>query len=260
MEHPIFKKIENSKPADFGDIFSKSFEIYKTHFTEGLVHTLISIGVSIPLLLIVYIPVLPLYIEMMQNAGDPYYTPSFLDEYSLPVILGWYLLVFLMSFLMQAINFSIYGHLFKVLKKKDFNTNEDVGGYFDIIKRHFGKMIVLSLASAGIAILATLACYIPLFYVIVPLHWIFPIFIFNEDLGVSDIIKAAFKFANKNWLMFALLGIVCGILGSIGIIGCYIGIIFTYFFPYMATYVTYRDCIGFDDVDEISSIGQTVEE
>lgn len=255
MEHPIFKKIENSKPADFGDIFSKSFEMYKENFSEGLMHALISIAVSIPLMLIVYIPLFPMYMEMMQNVGDPYYTPSVLEDYSIAIIIGWYILVFILSFVMQVINMSIYGRFFMVLKKKDFGGHEDVGGYFDIIKQHFGKLILLSLATMGIALLATMLCYVPILYAIVPMHWIFPMFIFNQELSVSDTVKAAFKFANKNWLMFFLLGFVCIIVSALGYVICGIGIILTYFFFYIATYVTYRDCIGFDDVDAISEIG-----
>ena len=142
---------------------------------------------------------------------------------------------------------SVYGHFMKFLKKEDAGSNEDIGGYFTILKEHFGKLLLLSLASMGIAILATLLCYLPIFYVMVPLHWIFPMFIFNEKLSVSDTIKAAFKFGNKNWGIFFGLGFVCIILASLGAIACYIGMIATMFFTYIATYVTYRDTIGFDE-------------
>ena len=98
-------------------------------------------------------------------------------------------------------------------------------------------------------------CYLPILYAMVPLHWIFPMFIFNTNLSVSEIIKAAFKFANKNWLVFFGLGFVCLIISGLGVILCYIGIIFTAFFTYIATYVTYRDTIGFDGADEIDEIG-----
>ena len=247
MESNLFQKIENSKSVDFGDVLAKSFELYKKYFKEGLTHSLVALAVVIPFLLIVYIPLVPFYIELLQNAGDPYYTPSFLNEYSIVIIIVWYLLVIVLSFVMQLVNMSVYGHLMKFLRNEDTGSNEDIGGYFTILQKHFGKLILLSLASAGIAILATLLCYLPIFYAMVPLHWIFPIFIFNEKLSVSDTIKAAFKFANKNWLMFFGLGFVTLILASLGGIVCYIGMVATVFFTYIATYVTYRDSIGFDD-------------
>ena len=260
MEHPIFEKIQKSPQPDFGDILSKSFELYKKTFSQGLTHTLISLVVIIPFVLIVYIPLIPMYVEMLQNAGDPYYQPTFMEDYTPVMMVGWVIIVFILSFIMQMVNMSIYGHYFKELKRADYGTNEDIGGYFTILKTHFNKLLLLSLATMGIAILAALLCYLPIFYVMVPLHWIFPIFIFNDKLSVSDTIKAAFKFGNKNWLLFAGLGIVVSIIASLGAIACYIGMIATLFFTYIATYVTYRDTIGFDDVDGISSIGKPLEE
>ena len=86
MKSDIFERIENSKPVDFGDVLSKSFELYQKHFTQGLTHSLIVFAVAIPFVLIMYIPIMPVYIEMIQNAGDPYYTPSIFEDYS-PLII-----------------------------------------------------------------------------------------------------------------------------------------------------------------------------
>ena len=260
MEHPIFEKIRKSPQPDFGDVISKSFELYKNTFTQGLTHSLVMLAVAIPVLLIVLIPILPFYIEMFQHMGDPYYRPSILDDISISMIIGWYVLVFILSFLTSFVNVSVYGHYFKLLKKVDLGTNEDIGGYFTILKSHFSKILLLSLASGGIALLATLLCYLPIFYVIIPLHWVFPIFIFNDKLSVGETINAAFKLGNKNWLVFAGIGIVVSIIASLGTIACYIGMIATLFFTYVATYVTYRDTIGFDEVDGIAEIGKSTED
>ena len=260
MEHPIFERIQKSPQPDFGDVISKSFELYKKTFSQGLTHALISLLVIIPFILVIYIPLIPIYFEMLQNAGDPYYTPSAFNDYTPAMIVGWVIVVFFFFFLVQIVMMSIYGHFFKELKRIDFGTNEPIGGYFTLLKTHFGKFFMLSLATMGIAILAILLCYLPVFYVMVPLHWVFPIFIFNDKLSVGDTIKAAFKFGNKNWLVFAGIGFVASIIASLGAIACYIGMIATMFFTYVATYVTYRDTIGFDDVDGISDIGKPSEE
>lgn len=260
MEHPIFERIQKSPQPDFGDVISKSFELYQKTFTQGLTHSLVMLAVAIPVLLIVIIPIIPFYVEMFQHLGDPYYRPSILDDISISMIIGWYVLVFLLSFLTSFVSVSVYGHYFKLLKKVDLGTNEDIGGYFTILKSHFSKILLLSLASGGIAILAAVLCYLPVFYVIVPLHWVFPIFIFNDKLSVGETIRAAFKFANKNWLVFAGIGFVVSMMASLGAIVCYIGMIATMFYTYVATYVTYRDTIGFEDVDGIANIGKPLEE
>ncbi|WP_281986852.1 hypothetical protein [Aquimarina aggregata] len=246
MEHPIFNKIENSKKPDFGDVLSKSFELYKKTFSMGVTHSLISLVIMIPFLLIVYVPVLPGYIEMIQNAGDPYYQPSFFEDISPVMIVIWVLVIFIMSFLLQVLNFSVYGHFLKALKKIDLNTDDDIGGYFTIAKQHFGKIILISLATMGIALLATLACYFPIFYVMVPFQLVIPIFIFNQEMSVGDIIKAAFKLGNKYWLVLFGLIFISGMLSALGVIACYVGIIFTMFFSYVVSYYVYKDTVGFE--------------
>ncbi len=258
MKTDLFERIENSRSVDFGNVLSRSFELYQKFFNQGLTHSLVALLVVIPFIIIIYLPIIPIYVEILANAGDPYYTPTFIEQYSVGIIIFWYLMIFALSFLMQLVFMSVYGRFMKFMKNEDTGGNEDIGGYFTILKNHFGKLLLLTLASMGIALLAALLCYLPLFYAIVPLHWIFPMFIFNEDLSVADIIKAAFKFANKNWLIFFALGFVVSILASLGMIVCYIGLILTTFFTYIATYVTYRDSIGFDEpTTEITEFSST---
>lgn len=249
MKTTLIHKIENSKSVDFGDILSKSFELYKKVFMEGLMHTLLALVVIIPFILVVYIPILPMYIDMFQHAGDPYYygyDPYY--DFSPLFWIGYVIVVMLLSFLMQLVTMSIYGHFYYALKRADTGTpEEEIGGYFDLLKDHFGKLLLLTLATFGIALLATLLCYLPLLYVMVPLQLILPIFAFNSELTVSEIIKASFKLGNKYWgILFGLM-IVSGILASLGAIACYIGLICTAFFTHIVMYYFYKDCVGFDD-------------
>ncbi len=259
MEHPIFKKIENSKAPDFGDIFNKSFEMYKKVFTQGLIHVLVSLVVVIPFILVVYIPLMPFYMDALSGGYDPYYSNSPFDQYSPIILIVWILFILVLSFIMQAVNYSIYGNFMKVLKNEDLGITEDTGGYFAIFKKHFSKLVMLTLATMGIALLAALLCYIPLLYAIVPLQLILPIFVFNEEMSVGDIVKAAFKLGNKYWFVIFGLLFVAGLLGSLGAILCYIGMIATVFFTYIVLYYIYKETVGFDDTDSISNIGQSEE-
>jgi hypothetical protein len=108
-------------------------------------------------------------------------------------------------------------------------------------------MFLLSLATMGIAILAALLCYLPIFYVMVPLQLFLPVLVFNESLTVSEIIKASFKLGNKYWLMLFGLIIVSSLLASLGILLCGIGIIVTSYYQYIVLYYFYKDSVGFDD-------------
>lgn len=253
MEHQIFKKIEQSSQPDFSDIISKSFDMYKTVIKEGIMHMLVVIAISLPFALLVYIPILPAYIDMITHAGDPYYQPSFFEDMAPAMIVVWVLAIFVLSFIMQVLNISILGHFLKFLKNKDLGTNDDIGGYFTIAKTHFGKLVILSLATLGISLLAIAACYLPIFYVTVPLTLITPIFIFNPEMSVGDLVKASFKLGNKYWLVFFGLFLISGMMASLGMIACYIGLVATAFFTYIVTYYAYKDTIGFDAIAEEDS-------
>jgi hypothetical protein len=249
MESNIFHKIENSKSVDFGNVLSQSFELYQKVFKEGIIHTLISLIVIVPFLLFVYIPILPWYIDAITHAGDPYYYGNEPFSDFAPIwIFAYVVLIFILSFLMQVFNMAIYAHFLLVVKRADTGSSQEVGGYFSFLKEHFGKILILSLASFGIVTLATLLCLLPVFYVIVPITLILPILVFNQKLSASEIIKAAFKLGNKHWgIVFGLI-IVASILASLGAIVCYIGLIATAFFTYIVLYYFYKDSVGFDDI------------
>lgn len=245
MQTNLFNRIENAKTVEFGGILSKSFELFKKVWVEGFIHFLISLIVVIPFLLVIYIPLLPMYADMLQNAGDPYYQPE-IDFAPLQMI-GWVLLVFLLSIVLQVVSLAISAHFMRVLKKHDTGTPVTPGGYFDDLRENFLKLFTLSLATFGIALLATLLCYFPIFYVIVPLQLIIPIFAFNKDLTVSEIISAGFKLGNKYWLIVFGLILVGGLIAQLGIIACGIGVFFTAYFAHIPIYYFYKDSVGFED-------------
>ena len=48
MKMDIFQRIENATRPDFGDILSKSFELFQKLFKEAVMHGLVSLLVLIP--------------------------------------------------------------------------------------------------------------------------------------------------------------------------------------------------------------------
>ncbi|MDC7994307.1 hypothetical protein [Altibacter sp. HG106] len=244
MEHSIFKRIEAAPKPDFGDILTKSFNLFKEVWTQGLLHGLLSMAFVFPFIVIVYIPMIPFYIEAFE-ASQYGYEPSF--DYAPAAIVGYALLILVLSFVMQIFVFAINLHFYRVMKKADFQTHEDTGGYFTYLKGNFGKLFVLNLAVFGIAILAALLCYLPIFYVMVPLQLIAPIFAFNSELSVSDTIKASFKLGNRFWLIIFGLIIVSSMIAQLGILACFIGVIVTAYFVHIPMYYVYKDTIGFTE-------------
>ena len=111
------------------------------------------------------------------------------------------------------------------------------------------------LATVGIVIIAVLLCYVPIFYALVPLSFINMVFAFNPDLTAGDIVKASFKLGNKKWLLAFGLIIISSILAQIvGMIMCFVGVLFTAAFVYHPTYLIYKEDIGFEEENPVDVI------
>ena len=247
MEHRIFEKIESANTPDFGDIIGKSFELFKNVFVEAAKHAGVSILIMIPFILVVYIPFMPMYIEMIQHAGDPYYTLDPFEDYETITIVGWAVMVFLLSFLLQPLVISIMAHFYRICKNVDMGTQDPVGGYFDLVKKQYGKLLLLTIATTGIALLAMLLCYLPLFYVIVPLQLTYPILFFNDRLSVGQVIRASFVLGNKFWLVAFGLIFISAFISMLGMVLCIIGVIVTAYYQHIVMYFFYKDTVGFEE-------------
>lgn len=245
MKTDIFQKIENSSKPDFSDILSKSFDLFKKVWETALYHALILLAVVIPFILVVYVPIFAMigYTERYNSYG--YY-----EHVEPPILLMivYFIVVFAMIFVVQGISLGIVAHFYRALKKEDTGSDEDIGGYFVYLKgENLTKVMVISIATFLISILAVLLCYLPIFYVMVPLQILGVIFAFNTELSVSDMIKASFKLGNKYWLIAFGLIILSQMIAQIGILLCFVGLFLTAFFVYIPMYYFYKDTLGFDD-------------
>ncbi|MGJ8664764.1 MAG: hypothetical protein ACSHW7_00210 [Patiriisocius sp.] len=253
MYQRLLSKIEQSTSFDFGDVLSKSFDLFKKVWVEGFVHLLLLMAISIPVILIFYIGmflVVGVNAFATNAAGgfDTYNASEGFDPAMIPSFIGLFLLVLIVGAIMQTLSIAISAHFYQVCKKADLGTHNETGGYFVYLqKASFKKLFVLSLASMGIALVAALACYLPLLYVIVPLSMSLVIFAFNPELTVKENLSASFKLGNKYWLpLFGLL-ILGGLISYAGIIACFVGVFFTAMFAYIPMYYAYKDTVGFDD-------------
>lgn len=245
MEKGIFKKIELAPKPDFGDIFSKSFELFKKVWVEGMIHALISMVCVIPVILLVYAPFIPAFIETISTSGRGYYEPVL--DYPVALIVLYGILVVLLTLFIQVVVSGINLHFYRVLRKEDTGYHSAVGGYFIYLKHHLKKLVLLNLAIFGISLGAALLCYLPIFYVLVPLQLIIPIFAFNTHLTAADTIRAGFKLGNRFWLTIFGLIIISSIIAQAGILLCLVGVVITAYFVHIPMYYVYKDTIGFDD-------------
>ena len=122
------------------------------------------------------------------------------------------------------------------------------GGFFYFFKAPYvGKAIVFLLAYLGITILAALLCLFPLIYVIVPLLFMLPFFVYNTHLSNLEIIKLAFSLGHKKWgLTFLTLILNSILLYVVILVTCGVGSLFFSFFLYLPQYIIYKKVIGFE--------------
>lgn len=253
MEHPIFNRIEKAQKPDFGDLLTKSFDAVKALWEPALYHGLLNMLFVLPVLIAVYVPFIPMYVGILENMGNPYYNPEF--DYSVAFIVGYVLVVLLFSLFIQIFSFSLVAHFYKVIRLKDIGSAEKPGSYFSYLKGNFGKIFLLNLAGMGIAVVAALLCYLPIFYVMVPLQLFAVLFTFNQDLSVSQIIKAAFKLGHKFWLIIFGIVMIASMVAQLGMIACFVGMFVTQLFVHIPIYHIYKSTIGFPEDEAEPSVG-----
>ena len=241
----LLQRIESANSPDFGNILSKSFDLFKKVWMDGFLHLLVTALASIPVMIIIYLPFLPVVFQAIQTNDRSEFSPVVFD-YSIGVIIVYVVVILVVIVLTQVLSIGITAHYFKVCKDKDLESQEEDGGYFSYLKGgNFGKLFVLSMATFGVAILASILCFIPLIYVMVPLQLIVVIFAFNDHLSVSEIISISFKLGNKFWFLVFGLIIVSSMIAQLGAILCLVGMFFTAYFAHIPIYYFYKETIGF---------------
>lgn len=249
----IQSRIQNAKALDFGTIFNQSIELFKKVWVQGLVTLLLNMILAIPVIMVVYIPLIILGLADIYSgvntydSYDTYAEPSF----SVIMILVMGLVYIFMIAAMSTIALGLKAAFYRICKLKDLEQMGKEDYFYFFKKPYLGKTIKLGLAFSGITVLAAMLCFVPLIYAFVPLSFIIVVYAFNPDLSISEIIKLAFELGNKKWLIsFGLMFISGFLAGIIGFLMCGFGIYVTASFSYLPVYFVYKDVVGFDDESE----------
>ncbi|WP_298760690.1 hypothetical protein [uncultured Psychroserpens sp.] len=251
----IQQRILSAKELDFGQIFNDSIELFKKVWVQGLLMFLILFAFMIPFIFIVYIPLIILGISDFSNPGG-YNT---LAPIAFLIMIVAYLLF---VFAMMVITFGLKAGLYRIMRQKDQGIVDKDDYFFFLRRPHLSKTINLSLATFGISLLATLLCFFPVIYVMVPLNLLVVIYAFNPEMSSSDLIRLSFDLGNKKWFITFGLTIVAGLLAQmVGALMCGIGVLFTASFAAIPLYFIYKEVIGFDGYEEgdVKRIGDNPE-
>lgn len=250
----LLEKIQKNRPVDFGTVFGDAIALFQKVWLQGLLLQLLGILVQYGMSMIMYIPGIG-----MEFIIDDQIEEDTLNAVSIFVIILSVLLYLVTVVVLLTFNFGLQAAFYRIVRVKDRNKQAEQGINFGMFlkKQYLKKIFILSMAHAGISILATMLCVIPFFYVIIPLQFATIIFAFYPDLSINDIYKAGFKLGNAKWgVTFGLL-IVAGMLAVIlGLLACFIGVYFTISFIYLPAYIIYKEVVGFyEDEDAIAQIG-----
>lgn len=241
----LLEKIDRSKTLDFGDIFSNSIELFKKVWVQGLIMILLMMVILIPFYLVMYLP----FIGMGFLDMDAY---SYNNDISPILMIPFFIMIFVFSIVAMVLSFGMKASFYRICKMKDLNEAGSDDYFYYLKKPYLGKVIVLSLMTFGISLLATLLCFLPIIYVMVPITLINVIFAFNPDLSASDIIKAGFRLGNKKWLITFGLIVISAILAElVGLLMCFVGIFVTASFSYIPAYFVYKESVGFQNPNDI---------
>ena len=249
----LLGKIETAKDLDFGDIFSKSIELFKKVWLQGLVTLLLTFAMMIPFYIIMYLPLIAMGVldpEAMQQAGEP----------DLAMLIPFYLVMLVVMFFAMVIGFGLKSAFYRICKSKDLNESSKDDYFYFFKKPYLGKTVKLAAMTFGISLLAMLLCVLPIIYVMVPIALMNVIYAFNPDMSASDIVKVGFKLGNKKWLITFGLMFVAGLLAQlVGMIMCFIGIFVTASFAAIPLYFIYKETLGISEHNVIDEIGTTTE-
>ncbi|MCF8273950.1 MAG: hypothetical protein K9I95_08975 [Flavobacteriaceae bacterium] len=243
----ILEKISQAKELDFGDIFNKSFELFKKSWLYGFLFQLIVFIIILPFIIVLYVPfVMSIITQSKSGNVDPDVFGSLFSGFT-----GLYLVFFVLGILAVTVfQLALQAGFFRIVKNIDHDNEVQISDLFYFLKgKYFGRVTLLTFSIILISIIAALLCYLPLIYAMIPLSFITIVFAFNSELSISDIVKISFSLGTKKWLIsFGLFIVTYILVVFLTLLTCGIGSLFLSPFIYLPLYFIYKQVIGFDEI------------
>jgi len=248
----IHSKINNAREVDFGAVISESIELFKKLWVQGFLTIIILAVIGVPLALLSQF-ILEILGLVVPNTFylDDFSIESFSRSFGVSTLYN-----FPFTVISTTLQLGVFAGFYRIVKMKDVDNRSTEEYFYYFKKDYLGKLLMLSLVYSAISYVAMLLCFIPYIYVLVPLMFFSVIFAYNPEMSVEEILKTSFMIGNKKWLVTFGSLFVCGLLGMLGLLACFIGVLFTMSIVYFPCYVIYREVVGFDETSEIDQIGK----
>jgi hypothetical protein len=159
----------------------------------------------------------------------------------------YYLVTIVVGIISSLISFGF----FRIIAKMDMGQGFLFSDFFYFFRDgKFTKSLLLVLANFGVAILAVLMCVFPIFYVMIPLMFVTPFYVFNSELSILDVLKSSFALGHKKWgITFATTFLNIISLYVLIMLTCGLGALFFSCFLQMPIYVLYKKIISFESLE-----------
>lgn len=244
--HEVQNKIQNAQHLDFGKILDVTINMFKEVWLKGFLMILIVAfftGISTFLFRLIGLGPNPYSINWYED-GNFYSYYSNNAFYNMP-----------QAILIASLTIGLLAGFYRICKQVDLNESQSDDLFYYFKKEYLQKIFMLGIIYAIIAATAQILFLVPYIYVYVPLSFFAIIFSNNPELTETEIVKLSFSLGTKKWLITFGLMFITGILGMLGFIVCFIGVLFTMSILFLPVYFVYRDVVGFEDDDEIMKIG-----
>lgn len=233
----LLNDIENSNPLDFGSIFSRSLDLFKHVWLQGFMIVILTFVTIIPFYVLIYIPLL------IAGVTDPEMLKS--EQAPPEIIIPMVMLLPLMIIAIIAISLLLNAAFLRICRNKDLNLAQS-DNYFHYFKKEYVlKALVLSLMMLGLMLLGLLACGLGIIYLVVPISLMPAFLAFKGELSAMEIMKSSFSLGNKNWLVIFGLIIIMGFIAELGVLLCFVGVLFTAMLAKIPVYFMFKDAVGF---------------
>jgi hypothetical protein len=257
------KRIEeirnNGYELDFSDVFNHAFENYK------------KIALYAGLALFVFLVLMGIIVAgiAVSVMGMAVLNEKFIENLKLENLSGVYIILYLivavvLSALLSPFNAGFLKMAYSAEKDEEFHVSTFFEYYkAPYFKELFTSTILISLVSSGLSMLLELAnIQILGFLSSITVSFLtiltIPLIIFG-NLKAIDAIQSSFTIVIKQPVTLILLVLVAYIGSFVGLIGCCIGMFFTFPFIYSTQYAIYCAIVGIDSKNELEEIGSDIE-
>ncbi len=199
--------------------------------------------VWVPMMLVfvvaLVVPILPVYILAIgMNIAAAGSDPEALGAVPIVVpllgVMGGLITLCLSAFMLGG----IYRTAFKQMRGEAISVR-DLFSAGDVFLSMLGALFLVGLSVA----IGAVFCLVPGFLAAGLFFFTFPLIV-EKRLGVIEAMQRSFDLTRPNMWMFMLFAFVVAILGSLGQLACYVGMLVTYPLQFLIAAAAYKDCFG----------------